>query len=407
MFKKRVLAAVAAAVMASGASAVEVNPGQKGEFLVAPLSMVGGGWESELRLINTDTVNSVVYKIAYHEHIRSDEVLDFYVFLSPGDVWRGAAVRNADGTFGIRSTDDSALVVPNTGSAGCPAATAQAVGFTPDVIKSSRPADFTYVKVWQARAYSLGAAPVAKANILARYAADCAAGTPFTAADTTNAVAGDLTLSNAGNGNVLALPLKALANYDNLNYHTLGGATTFVNNSALSTKPAVEDAIWANDFAVPYNVTAGNQTFATVTFPTKEAFINGAGSQYFNTITTPTVALTIRDEQEQTIGITGCVVSPCPVTPANSLPNELNVVAITAGSGVNTSSQLFTNAFTRGWVNLNIQPKASTARSVANYNSFGQSGAPALVTYINWANKGSFLAGTWNYAPSTQAPAAR
>lgn len=411
MLKKRVVAAAAVALLAGGASAVEVNPGAKGEFLIAPMSMVAGQWESELRLTNTDTVNSVVVKVAYHEFERSNEVLDFLVFLSPGDVWRGAAVKNADGTFGIRSADDSSLVVPSAGGNGCPDAVATSVGFTPDVIHSSRPADFTYVNVFQARTFNLGAAPVAKSAILAAYSNACnnPAANPITAALTSNAVTGDLTMSNAANGNVMSLPLTAMAFYDNAAYHIVGQPTILASNPtntlAGTSKSLVEDAIWANDFVIPYNVTAGNSTFATVTFPTKETFLGAAtGGQYFNTITTPTVAITVRDEQERVIGTTGCFKSPCPITPSNSLPNELNVIAVTGGTGANTAGTLFTGAFTRGWVNLNIQPKVSTARSEANYNNFGQSGAPALVTYINWSNVGNSLQGVWNYAAKTMIP---
>lgn len=414
MLKKRVVAAVAAALVAGGVSAVEVNPGGKGEVLLAPMVMVAGGWESELRIINTDTVNSVVAKVAFHKAERSEEVLDFLVFLSPGDVWRGTAVKNADGTFGVRSTDESSLVVPVAGAVGCPAATAQSVGFDPMVIKSSVPADFTYVKVFQSRLVTgLGAAPVAKSAILTAYSTACNAGTPITAADTANVLTADVTLSNAANGNMLRLPMTALANYNNSAYQRIGFPSTFAGNPTnadalgTTTKARVEDALWATDFAVPYDVTSGSTTFATVTFPTKETFISSAGTQYAGFLPggrAPNVAMQIRNEQEDLIGTAGCIVSPCAVNPANTLPNELNVLAVTGGSGTNTASQVFTSTFTRGWVNMSIEPSASTARGEANYNNFGTAGAPALVTVINWVTRGTSLQGSWTYAAKTQAP---
>lgn len=414
MLKKRVVAAVAAAFVAGGVSAVEVNPGGKGEVLLAPMVMTAGGWESELRIVNTDTVNSVVAKVAFHAAGRSEEVLDFLIYLTPGDVWRGTAVKNADGTFGIRSSDDSSLVVPVSGGAGCPAATAQSTGFDPAVIKSSVPADFTYVKVFQSRVISgLGAAPVAKSALVSAYAAACNAGTPITAADTRDVLTGDVTLSNAANGNVLRLPMTALAGYNNAAYQKVGAPSTFAGNPTVADgvpgtpKARVEDALWASDFVIPFDVSAGSQTYATVTFPTKETFIGSAASQYTGFLPggrAPNVAMQIRNEAEEVIGTAGCIVSPCPVTPANTLPNELNVLQVSSGTGANSASQVFTQSFSRGWINMQIEPDTSKARSTLNYNNFGSLGAPALVTVINWVTRGNSLQGTWMYAPKTQNP---
>ena len=115
MFKKRVVAALSAALLAGSAAAVELSTGEKGEVLIAPMIMAAGGWESELRVTNTDTLNSAVVKVVFHEPGRSAEVLDFFIFLSPGDVWRGTAVKNADGTIGVNSTDGSSLMVQAAG----------------------------------------------------------------------------------------------------------------------------------------------------------------------------------------------------------------------------------------------------------------------------------------------------
>lgn len=416
MLKKRVVAAVAAALMAGGVSAVQVNPGDKGEVLLAPMVMVGGSWESELRLINTNTTDSVVAKVAFHAAGRSEEVLDFYVFLSPGDVWRGTAVKNPDGKFGIKSSDDSSLVVevPNlTSGASCPLPVARSVGFDPLVMNSTVPQDFTYVKVFQSRVIKgLGAAPVAKAAILSAFSKACTDGAPVAV---NNDLTGDVTLSNALNGNVLRLPMTALQDYRNGADQFLGRASTFAFPSAntTATKAQVEDALWASNFVIPYNVSNGNFTYATVTFPTKETFINAAASQYFpaNRATqTPQIGIDVRNEAEQTLtpppSLT-CIKSPCdevPLTPANSLANELNVIQVASGAGTSSSSVIRTENFTRGWVNLRISPIASTSASSVNYNNQGDLGAPALVTVIDWSVSGNGLQGSWKYAPKSQNP---
>lgn len=430
MLKKRVVAAVAAALMAGGASAVGVNPGNKGEVLIAPMVMVGAGWESEIRLVNTDTVNSTVVKLSFHERLESAEVLDFLVYLSPGDVWRGTAKKQTDGKFGIDSDDDSSLYVSTAGANRCPAGTATSVGFTADKVKSSVPSDFTYLTVFQARTFdpattvtinnavqALGNAPVDKAKILKAYSDACnnAAANPITTALTNNAVAGDVTMRNTANGNVLSLPMTALDNYNNSVYHKVGVYTAFDSNStnadALGTtsKARVEDALWANDFVIPFNLTAGNMTYATVTFPTKETYLkNFTKSQYFPFVANaiPQVSLVARNEKEETIAQTGCFVSPCAVDPTNSLPWELNVLGLSTASGTGSSSQVNTSGFERGWVSLNIQALNSTFRSAQNYNNFGDFGAPALVTVIQWEQKGSSLQGAWSYAAKTQMPTA-
>lgn len=420
MLKKRVVAAVAAALMAGGVSAVEVNPGGRGDLLLAPLVMVAGGWESELRIVNTDTVNSVVAKVAFHAPVRSEEILDFFVYLTPGDVWRGTVVKNADGTLGVRSTDDSSLLSSFVN--GCPVAPSTS-GFDPSVVKSTIAVDTAYVKVWHsAVVYDLGNAPVAKSALFTKYASDCVKfkatkpagdnGRPLWS----NVLTADVTLSNAQNGNVLNLPMTALSNVQSNIYENIGAPSTFFTmNASLggantgNGKARVEDALWANGFVVPYNVSSGNQTYATVTFPTKETYALSAGTQYDGFLPggrAPTVAIQIRDEQENMIGVAGCLVSPCPVTPSNSLPNEVNVIAVATGTGSNTSGAVFTRDYTRGWLNVNIEPDTSVARSNANFNNFGRSGAPALATVINWVTRGSVLQGTWGYAPKVQEPGA-
>jgi len=420
MFKKRVIAALSAALLAGSAAAVELGTGEKGEVLIAPMIMAAGGWDSELRVINTDVLNLAVVKVVFYEPGQSAEVLDFFIFLSPGDVWRGTATKNADGSIGVRSSDDSSLMVQAAGAnPNCLQPTATATGFDPAVVKTTIALDFAYVNFFQARTFAGGAdgTAISKASILSAYSAACLAGTEIGPTlttlrdDTTDLLAGDVTMLNASNGNILRLNMTALPNVNNNVYHGLANYTGFStvtsNNHIGVIKSRVEDAIWAQNYAFPYDVTGGNQTFGTVTFPTKEAILLSPATQYNPFPGSPTVALRIRDEAEQVIGVAGCQISPCPVTPGNSLPNELNVIEVRGGAGTNTPSQLFTRDFTRGWVNMSIQGVASRNRSNPLWNNFGVSGAPALATAIQWTQRGTALQGVWNYAPRTYTPGAR
>ncbi|MEN9843901.1 MAG: hypothetical protein RLZZ612_1730 [Pseudomonadota bacterium] len=467
MLKKRVVAAVAAALMAGGASAVGVNPGGKGEQLIAPMVMVGGGWESEIRLVNTDTVNSAVVKLTFHERLHSEEVLDFLVFLSPGDVWRGTAVAQPHATAGmnrlaISSSDDSSLYVPNEQN-NCPRATAQSVGFDPSLVRAAEnrqptsaltgamDSSFTYLTVHESSLVTgLGNAPVDKAAILAAYSRWCnaaatgsavapagtgAAGAVGTIGGTPaivplhawntpgggNAITGDVTLRNPAAGGSLAnLPMVALDSVDSAIYHRVGIYSSLGDTTAQlqrvgtattnsDTKSSVEDALWANNFTVPYNLN-GAATLATITFPTKDAWNRSAFStgQYFPRIgNQPSVMVTARDEQERTLASVGCFISPCPVGSVDRLPWELNILTFTTGPGTTANGQVSTSGFTRGWVNVNVEQQGSVARAEANYNNFGRQGAPALSTYmiVEPRSTGGFNM-TWAYAPKSQNPGA-
>ena len=418
MVKKTLAAALGAMLMAGSAAAVEVNQGGKGDLLIAPMFMVKGGWKSELKVINTSVTDSAVAKVVFHAPGRSDEVLDFLVFLSPGDVWTGNVVENADGSVGVASDDASSITVANAGA--CPASTGTP-GFKSTEAKFTMPVAMGYVNVFQSR--MLRGLPVeadgtvTKANILKAYSAACVANTPITVADTDNVLTGSVTMSNPLNGNRLTLGMTALANYDNLTYLTIGGLTTFATNAANSSKQQVEDALWASNFAVPYNVSAGNLSFATVTFPTKETFNNSLGSQYqhffpaVNNValdigTAVPVGYDIRDEEEHKVGTVGCSFSPCTPDKTVALPREFNIIQFIAGNGDSNAGQVFTKAFNKGWANVAIATDVSDTRSNANYNNFGRSGVPALTTYIHWDMSGGSLQGTWQYAAKTAAPGA-
>jgi hypothetical protein len=89
MLKKRVVAAVAAALMAGSASAVDVSREGTGDFLFAPAYFIGGGMTTDLKVINTSLTQSAVAKVVFRHPVTSAETLDFLIYLSPSDVWNG------------------------------------------------------------------------------------------------------------------------------------------------------------------------------------------------------------------------------------------------------------------------------------------------------------------------------
>lgn len=442
--KKKILAAAVGAMLLGGSAmaAVSVSQGGKGDVLIAPMFFTGGGWESEVKVINSSPTDSVVAKVVFHEGATSAEVLDFLIFLTPGDVWNGKLVRDAAGSVFLKSDDDSSLAIPAvSGSSRCPAVDGtlneagvsydlrsavnkvagfdekvelgKVTGFSGDNFKFRAPADVGYVNIFATAVFkNTNPVPYSKAKLAVSYSDACAAVLPIQNA---NHLTGVIQLSNPQNGNILALPMTALADYKNQSYHGVGSYTGFVDNeaTALSKKADVEAALWASDFVVPFNNEVGKTTFATVTFPTKEAFgfkkdpVTGVStysfSPYFGAIATasPKVSYVIRNESEDFLQ-GRCYTSPCEVTEGGLLPNELTLVSISAtennladlNKGI-VGTKKGQKTFNKGWVALNPQ-------SVSNALNGNKQGSPALVTHIQWTIVGNSMQGAWSYAASTK-----
>ncbi len=97
--------AVAATVLATSGMAKIATDGT-GQFLVAPAYYADGKFETELKLVNTDLLHSVLYRGVIREFEASQEV-DFIVALSPSDVWEAKIAMGKDGKVYLTSDDDS------------------------------------------------------------------------------------------------------------------------------------------------------------------------------------------------------------------------------------------------------------------------------------------------------------
>lgn len=95
----------------SYADHVTMAPNNKAQVEIFPWYLaLDGGWQTKLTVINTDEVNSVVAKLIIRSFKNSEELLDFFLYLSPADVWTG--IMKVDATTKkvvITSTDDSCL----------------------------------------------------------------------------------------------------------------------------------------------------------------------------------------------------------------------------------------------------------------------------------------------------------
>jgi len=112
--KKILLSSVAAVALTSVAALAADDGGvarvaqdQTGDSLVFPAYYANSaGWETNLKVVNTNTTHAVVAKVVIREYKSSAEKLDFPIYLTPGDVWEGT-LKNVNGKVYISSTDDS------------------------------------------------------------------------------------------------------------------------------------------------------------------------------------------------------------------------------------------------------------------------------------------------------------
>lgn len=82
-----------------------------GHILVTPYFSTAGSTGTLLTVVNTDTTNGKAVKVRFRGAANSDDVLDFTVLLSPGDVWSTSIAQGADG-FSRMSSPDSSCVLP-------------------------------------------------------------------------------------------------------------------------------------------------------------------------------------------------------------------------------------------------------------------------------------------------------
>ncbi len=86
-------------------------PNNKGDVLIFPWFLsADGGWQTKLTVINTDELNCVVAKLVVRSQVNSTELLDFFLYLSPADVWTGYIRYDSTRKLVVMfSNDDSAI----------------------------------------------------------------------------------------------------------------------------------------------------------------------------------------------------------------------------------------------------------------------------------------------------------
>jgi len=86
---------------------VELAASNVGHYLFTPYYTAQADNNTLLSVVNTDSVNGKAVKVRFRGAANSDDVLDFTLFLSPGDVWTASLKKGADDLAEISTPDDS------------------------------------------------------------------------------------------------------------------------------------------------------------------------------------------------------------------------------------------------------------------------------------------------------------
>jgi hypothetical protein len=97
---------------AAASVALTLQNGGIGQQLIVPYYTAQADNHTLLNLVNTDTKNGKIVKIRFRGAANSDDVLDFQVFMSPGDVWTADVSKDATTGLATLKTKDNTCMLP-------------------------------------------------------------------------------------------------------------------------------------------------------------------------------------------------------------------------------------------------------------------------------------------------------
>lgn len=264
---------------------VSQAPNGKGDVLIFPGYLVlDGTFETKIQVINTSDQVSAVAKVVIRTAKYSQEVRDFFIFLSPTDMWEGTLKMNAAGEVVIYSEDDSTL------TSSTPTFATPASPFEYSLVQP-RCGDtniYGYAEVFLAYVFdenapgpvNLTSAIVDKEDIYNEYVGNGTLNNPLpTAGDNPayvdpwnrNILAGNLQIQVPAYGWSAALNATVLKDYGMRAFATPAVETTFDTPVADNNFIEVEAALSKNYIGMPYyhDNDNGNYTLHFFNFPTK------------------------------------------------------------------------------------------------------------------------------------------
>lgn len=100
------------------ATTMIVNPQGVGHILLVPYYTAQNGNDTYINIVNTDMRNGKAVKVRFRGASNSDDVLDFTVYLSPGDHWTAVVTKPAGQDLPILKTGDKSCTQPAIPAAG-------------------------------------------------------------------------------------------------------------------------------------------------------------------------------------------------------------------------------------------------------------------------------------------------
>jgi hypothetical protein len=396
-----------------------VNPGGLGDVLLYGYYNVKGQ-DQVFTITNTSSVTGARVRIRFREAATiasqcngSQEVLDFDICLSKGDMWTGRITTGSDGA-GLLKSNDFDTYVQTSGDATDPAnITGSRVIFPvqyPDGVgfkwgDNNTVTDITadetregYFEVIAERAMR-DCTPEEIENELCT----CGKVMDLQNQDAPNTLMGHTNIINLGTLESYGYSATAIADFTitDITSGIQSGAPDLTNcdDCQLVSPPItpVTYALTKASFQGIYDLETafGGNTAWIITFPTKwvthdEDATTSAGigpkceDVDADVFDDPAVVFTIWNDSEQKDIPSECEFSPCPNTPGNSLPEEVNVVNIQNShiftSDVSKALNFRTASFDFGWINLDMVSGVAALMPPHRTTFMGQTsnGLPAL-----------------------------
>ena len=310
--KKSLCVALAATGMlgaASVAQAVNVSENGLGQVLIYPYYTVnkdvnGNSFNTLMSVVNT-TASTKAIKVRFREGKNSAEVLDFNVFLSPFDVWTAAITPTAAGGGHI-ATSDTSCTIPTFPAGGVDFRTLQFESTDAGVTRTSE----GYFEVFEMATYADG-------SVIGKNSKHTSAGVPLNCSLVTDATAdaeqaipqgglfGNMIILSPAGGGAFSQSATALANFTTIpDYEDTGSTLPTYGNADPISNVIAGDTLYQSDWSGSggagdgfnavsavlmadrvtneYVLDAGSKSQTTwiMTFPTKNAYVNGVGAPF-------------------------------------------------------------------------------------------------------------------------------
>ena len=107
-------------VTGATASRLELTPEGIGHINIVPYFTAQDANITTLSIVNTDETNGKAVKVRFRGASNSDDVFDFTLFLSPGDVWAAKVKQLPNGLAALSTEDNSCTIPVNVGTDAAP-----------------------------------------------------------------------------------------------------------------------------------------------------------------------------------------------------------------------------------------------------------------------------------------------